>query len=140
MNESPYELSEDLHVTNMWHRKSRVFEGFKTGFLGAVCGGIVVTAVGFTLGGWVTGEFADDRAKREAARQVLETKIGICLGQFKQDPDWTQNLTDLQGVQTFARPALVARAGWATMPGAVRPDPDVARGCADAINRSVGGD
>lgn len=137
MDESAYELSEKLRVTPMWRRKSRLFEVLKTGLLGALCGAVAAVALGFTLGGWVTPEIAEERAQREAAKQVLATKVRICIRQFKLDPERERVLSEIADVQVYARPLMVARAGWATMPGAEAPDAGVAHHCADAINAAL---
>ncbi|MEQ8665124.1 MAG: hypothetical protein RIC16_05310 [Rhodospirillales bacterium] len=134
-----FEVSDDPNDSPVWRRESRAFSGLKSALLGALCGGVIVVVVGFTLGGWVTSDFADDRARDEAARQVIATKAAFCVGRLLDEPDWKRLLLDIHGMQSFARPMQIARAGWATMPGTKTPDKVVAAHCADAVNRIVVG-
>lgn len=136
-NDSAYELSEDLHVTPMWRQKSKMFEGFKTGLLGAACGAIILAVVGFTVGGWVTGDVSRERAEAAAQARAYDVMTEVCLGQSAADPRRRLVLMDMHGVKSYARPAMVMKAGWATMPGSKEPSRYVARLCADRINSEI---
>jgi len=137
-HESAYELSEDLGVESMWEEKNPFVEALKTGLTGAVCGAVVTVVAGFALFGWVTDDTADARMEREALRQVRAVMVDICVAQFEAAPDREIAAEKLRGTSVFARSRAVAHAGWATMPGAAKPDPVVAERCADRLGDIVG--
>ena len=60
----------------------------------------------------------------------------MCVGQFNQDPQRDQKLTELQDTSPFQRDDYVTEQGWATMPGEEEPDSKVADGCAKLIVQS----
>jgi hypothetical protein len=60
----------------------------------------------------------------------------ICVGQYNQDPQKDQKLTELQDMRSYQRDDYVTEQGWATMPGEANPDNKVADGCAKLIVQS----
>ena len=77
----------------------------------------------------MTGHTASEMASNEAQAQVVAALAPICVTQSKQDPRYAQTLATLQDTAVYERRDMVIAAGWATMPGATDPDPDVAEAC-----------
>lgn len=104
-------------------------EWLKTAVGGAAIGAIAATSIGFSWGGWVTGDTAREMASNEAQAQVVAALAPICVTQSKQDPRYIQTLAKLQDASIYERRDMVIEAGWATMPGATDPDGAVADAC-----------
>ena len=99
----------------------------KPALWGAAGGAVALAIVGFTWGGWVTGDEASDMT--QAA--IVERLVPICVGQFNMDADKVTKLAALKKVESWSRGEFVVKQGWATMPGAKEADSGVARDCAD---------
>jgi hypothetical protein len=93
---------------------------------------VLTIIVGFNWGGWVT-DGAAQKMTTDAVAQRLST---ICVGQYNQDPQKDQKLTQLQETSPYQRDDFVKEQGWATMPGEDKPDNKVADGCAKLIVQS----
>jgi len=93
---------------------------------------VLTMIVGFAWGGWVTGGKAE-QMRSEAVTQRLSL---ICVGQFNQDPQKEQKLTELKDARVYQRDDYVQEQGWATMPGEPNADSKVADGCAKLIVQS----
>ena len=105
----------------------------KTIVFWSVVATIVLTMiVGFAWGGWITGGTAQ-KMTNDAVTQRLSL---ICVGQYNQDPQKDQKLTELQDISSYQRDDYVKEQGWATMPGEEKPDNKVADGCAKLIVQS----
>ena len=90
---------------------------------------ILTIVVGFNWGGWVTGGTAHEMAA-DAITQRLSL---ICIGQYNQDPQKDQKLTELQDLRSYQRREYVEEQGWATMPGEAEADGTVANECAKQL-------
>ena len=101
----------------------------KVVFFAAVLAIILTIVVGFNWGGWVTGGTAQTMAN-DAVVQRLST---ICVGQFNQDPEKEQKLTELNDAKAYQRDDYVKEQGWATMPGEDKSSSKVADTCAKLI-------
>ncbi len=108
-------------------------ENIKIGLLGALGGAIVLAIVGFAWGGWVTGGTAQEMSKEMAANAVVARLAPICVEQFKKDSEKDQKLIGLKKEDSWKRNDYVEKQGWATMPGAKKPDSEVAEKCAQMI-------
>ncbi len=100
-----------------------------TALKGAAVGGVVLAAVGFTWGGWVTGETAREMASKQARLELVAALVPICLEQSKQDPRVVETLAKIKDASSYQRSSLVMDAGWATMPGSSDPNRSVAAEC-----------
>lgn len=109
----------------------------RPGLTGAVIGAAALAIVGFSWGGWVTGESAEQMASDRAEEQVIQAMVPICLAQSKQDPSLTQTLAHMADAREYARHTIVAEAGWATMPGSEEANKDLARACADSLEANL---
>jgi hypothetical protein len=103
------------------------------GLWGALGGAIVLAAIGFAWGGWVTGGTAQEMAEEMAENAVVARLAPICVEQFKQDSEKDEKLKDLKKEDSWNRDDYVEKQGWATMPGEKKPDSKVAEKCADLV-------
>ena len=103
------------------------------GLWGALGGAIVLAAIGFAWGGWVTGGTAQEMAEEMAENAVVARLAPICVEQFKQDSEKDQKLKDLKKEDSWNRDDYVEKQGWATMPGEKKPDSKVAEKCTDLV-------
>ena len=103
------------------------------GLWGALGGAIVLAAIGFAWGGWVTGGTAQEMAEEMAENAVVARLAPICVEQFKQDSEKDQKLKDLKKEDSWKRDDYVEKQGWATMPGEKNPDSKVAKKCAELL-------
>lgn len=86
--------------------------------------------VGFTWGGWQTGNAARNTATTTANDAVVQRLAAICVANFQQDPAGAQKLEELKAASSYAQRDIVIEQGWATMPGDEQPDTKVASACA----------
>ena len=96
---------------------------------GAVGGAIVAIVIGFGVGGWSTSGGTQDVA--DAA--VLTSRAAICVAQFMKEPNFQENLDDLQKVGSFQRSYIIESGGWDKMPGQEEAVILVSRACADGL-------
>ncbi|WP_050931047.1 hypothetical protein [Aestuariivita boseongensis] len=113
-------------------------EWFKPGIYGAVIGAAFVGIFGFSLGGWVTGGTAYDRAMATSRDSVVASMVPVCLEMARSDPSRTDKLETIRAASTYQRRDALMTAGWATMPGTDVPNRDIAQAClaALAVDRS----
>jgi len=109
------------------------WEKIKPALLGAVGGGIVLAIIGFTWGGWVTGSTAQKMADELAQKAVVASLAPICVEQFNQDSEKDQKLEKLKETKSWERDDYVEEQGWATMPGEMEADSEVAGRCAELL-------
>jgi hypothetical protein len=104
-------------------------EWFKPGIYGAIIGAAFVGIAGFTWGGWVTGDTAQDRAIAMSRDDMVTAMVPVCLDMAQTDPDRAAKLATIRASSTYQRRDAVMDAGWATVPGAETPDRDIAQAC-----------
>jgi hypothetical protein len=114
-------------------QKMNTPEWFKPGAWGFVIGGIAVAIVGFSWGGWMTGGSADLMAKNRAETQVTAALVPVCLEISRADPNRVAKLETIKKASVYNRDSALMDAGWATMPGASKPDRQVASACLDGL-------
>jgi hypothetical protein len=108
-------------------------EWLRPGLYGAACGAIALGVVGFTWGGWVTGSTAQKMATEQATKDVVTALTAICLDQAKRDPQLIERTAAIKAGSTWNRGDMVAKNGWATLPGGTEPNRQVANACAEKI-------
>jgi len=86
---------------------------------GVVVGAIGVAAVGFTWGGWVTGNDARTGVLSAVEASRTELAAEICVGKFLAAEDASERLAELQSLPTSTEQReFVESGGWAfLMPG-----------------------
>jgi len=106
----------------------------KPALWGAVGGAIALAIVGFTWGGWMTGHSAGKLADERAESAVVAALTPICVEKFQQNGDATANLIALKKItSTWEQGDFIQKGGWATRPGAVSPDYQLGRACAEKL-------
>jgi hypothetical protein len=103
---------------------------------GAAWGAGLLAIVGFTFGGWTTAGTAERTAQDRASNAVVAALAPICLSQFRLTADAMIRQEELKKVSMYDRESVVAKAGWATMPGSADANPGVAKACADLISKA----
>lgn len=101
----------------------------KPALFGAVGGAVVVSIVGFSWGGWVTGSSADEMASVEAHDAVIAALVPVCVDLARNDVDREAKLATIREAASYKRRDAVMDAGWATVPGADAPSRDLAQAC-----------
>lgn len=108
-------------------------EWLKPGIYGVVTGAALTAAIGFTWGGWVTGEGANKMAMAMARADVVTALVPVCLETARADMNHAEKLAAIRSASTFQQRDAVMAAGWATVPGAEAPDRDLAQACLRAL-------
>jgi hypothetical protein len=99
-------------------------------FWSCVASMVLTMIVGFSWGGWVTGETARQMAEATARDAVVQRLASICVVQSGRDLGKGQKLVALKDESSWQRGEYVGEQGWATMPGEQEPDRRVAEACA----------
>jgi hypothetical protein len=94
---------------------------------------ILTLLIGFNWGGWMRGSAAQRMADLTARDAVVQRLAAICVAQFNLDPGKVQKLTELQATSSYERAKYVTTQGWATAPGAEKPESRVADACAKQL-------
>lgn len=108
-------------------------EWTKPGIYGAIIGAIVLAIVGFNWGGWTTGGTAEEMAQDRADEAVTTAMVPICLSSSKADLEREAKLAKINEATRFKRRDAVMDTGWATLPGAEKPDRDLAEACMEEL-------
>ena len=109
------------------------WEKIKSFFWNAIVGAILISVVGFSWLGWVTGGTAQQQAKQSAKKSVNDCLTKICVYQFGKDPEKDLKLKELEGKSSWNRGDYLKNQGWPTMPGEEEPDRGVAEKCAELL-------
>jgi len=109
------------------------WEKIKSFFWNAIVGAILISIVGFSWLGWVTGGTAQQEAKQSAEKSVNDRLAKICVYQASQDPEKDLKLKELKGKSSWNRGDYLKNQGWATMPDEEEPDHGVAEKCAELL-------
>jgi hypothetical protein len=109
-------------------------EWFKPGAWGFIVGGIAVSIIGFSWGGWMTGGGADLMAKNRAEAQVTAALLPVCLEMSRVDPNRAAKLETIKKTSVYSRYSAVMDTGWATMPGESKPNRQLASACVDGLD------
>ena len=112
------------------------WEKIKSFFWNAIVGAIIISIVGFSWLGWVTGGTAQQEAEQSAKKSVNDRLAKICVYQFGKDPEKDLKLKELKGKSSWNRGDYLKNQGWATMPGEEEPDHGVAEKCAELLIQS----
>ena len=109
------------------------WQTMKTVLWSVVGGALVWWIVLSAVFGWMPAGSAERQAEERANTAVLDVLAPICVERFNQDTDREQKLAALKKENSWQRDAFVSKQGWATMPGAEKPERGVAIECANQI-------
>lgn len=105
----------------------------KPALWGAAGGAALLAIVGFAWGGWVTGGSAEKQAKQRADTAVVAALTPFCVAKFNAAGDVEAHRAALKKINAWEHAGYLEKGGWATLPGADKPNSDVARACAEAL-------
>jgi hypothetical protein len=107
----------------------------KPALWGAAGGAIVLSIVGFSYAGWVTGSKAETAATMRADTAVVTALAPVCMERFMQAGDASVKLEALKKIETWSQGDFVEKGGWARMPGTQTPAgmTAVAKACATLL-------
>ncbi len=109
------------------------WEKIKSFFWNAIVGAIIISIVGFSWLGWVTGGTAQQEAKQMSEEAVNDRLAKICVYQAIQAPGKDLKLKELKEKSSYEKDDYVMKQGWATMPGEEEPEREVADKCAELL-------
>lgn len=123
-------MADQQSLTQRWQD----YRPSKTVLAWACAASVVITmAVGFTVGGWVTGGTATkmtSSAVQEARSQLVAT---MCVERFTRAADAGDQLARLKAASLWERDDFIEKGGWATPAGFERPVAGAADLCADQL-------
>lgn len=101
--------------------------------LGALAGAVLISWIGFQLVGWKSPSSAERLVKTQTEAAMIAELSRICSVQFNNAPNLTERLAELKKTERWSRGGVIAKAGFATMPGAKEPANGVAEACANLL-------
>lgn len=101
--------------------------------LGALAGAVLLAWVGFQLVGWKSPGNAERLAKTQTDTAMVAELSKICSVQFNNAPNLPERLAELKKTERWSRGGVIAKAGFATMPGEKEPMNGVAEACANLL-------
>ena len=111
----------------------------KPALLGAACGAIAITFLGFSQLGWKTSQGAADMAQEQADAAAVAALVPFCVAKAEQISE-QDALAKLKAEDSaFSRSELVMKAGWATVGSSKTPDNALAIACASTLRQAKPG-
>ena len=104
---------------------------------GAVVGAIAIAVVGFSWGGWVTGGTSARNSASASHEAVVAALAPICVERFRSQSDSILRTADLVKTSHWERRAAIEKSGYATTPGSIAANSDVASACAEMLATPV---
>jgi hypothetical protein len=101
--------------------------------LGALAGAVLIPWIGFELVGWKSPGAAQKLAKAQTDTAVATALSKICIVQFNSVANVPERLAELKKTERWSRAGVIAKAGFATMPGEKEPANGVAEACANLL-------
>jgi hypothetical protein len=111
----------------------------KPALLGAGCGAIAITFIGFSQLGWKTSQGATDMAQEQADSAVVTALVPFCVAKAEQVSEHDTLARLRADDSAFSRSELVMKAGWATVGESKTPDNALAIACANALREAKSG-
>lgn len=103
---------------------------------GAAGGAVLIALIGFTWFGWVTAGTAEKTAREKSETAVVAALTPVCVEKFKESADVAKNFEALKKIEySWEKGTFVEKGGWATAPGAEKPNSAVAQACAEALGK-----
>lgn len=100
---------------------------------GAAAGAIALAVVGFSWGGWVSGNTSKQNAEILAQSRLVTAMTPYCVAKSQADPQSAERMVALKAAAQYDRRELVMKNGWATAEGAKEADRAVADQCQKAL-------
>lgn len=109
----------------------------KPGVYGAIAGAVALAVVGFTWGGWVTAGSAQSQGDKRVAAAVVDALTPYCVDRSVIDPRASDVLAEFNAATASSRRGVIEKSGWATPPGAERPNRELAQSCQLALTAQL---
>src|SRR5262249_57083097 len=81
-------------LPNQREERSMNTSWVKPGLWGVAIGAVATAAIGFSVGGWVTGGTAEKLANARADDAVIAVMTPVCIDRFQHDADVASNLAN----------------------------------------------
>lgn len=111
----------------------------KPALLGAVCGAIAITLVGFSQLGWKTSGGAAEMAQEQANAAAVAALVPFCMAKADQASQEATLAKVKAEDSAYSRSELVMQAGWATVGTSKTPDNALAIACANSLHTAKAG-
>ena len=111
----------------------------KPALLGAGCGAIAITYIGFAQLGWKTSQSAADMALEQADAAVVTALVPFCVAKAGQVSEQNTLAKVKADGSAYSRSELVMKAGWATVGDSKSPDNALAIACANTLRTAKSG-
>jgi hypothetical protein len=103
---------------------------------GAAGGAALIALLGFTWFGWVTSSTAQRTAKEQTDAALVQALTPVCIEKFKESADAAKNFEALKKIEySWEKSTFIEKGGWATPPGADKPNSALASACAEALGK-----
>ena len=101
---------------------------------GVVVGAVATMIVGFSWMGWTQGHTAKRMAAEASEAAVTSALTPFCVASYMKQPDAAKQLALLrEDTSSYTQTELIAKAGFATMPGNTEPTSGLAAACVTAL-------
>ena len=105
---------------------------------GLVVGVAATLIIGFATGVLLLGSTATKNAEAAAQAATVQALAPICAAKFEEAANAENGMVaNLAAVKSWQRDSHLIEAGWATFPGGMEPDSDVAEACADLLTTAL---
>ena len=105
---------------------------------GIVVGSVMTMIMGFSYGGWTTSSTAARLAQQQADAAVTTALVPVCIAQSKADRATLKKMAELKALaSSYDQRDFVTKTGWATVPGTLEPNGEVAEACAVALLKTA---
>ena len=111
----------------------------KPALLGAGCGAIAISFIGFSQLGWKTSQGAAAMAQEQADTAVVTALVPFCVAKAEQVSEHDTLARLRADDSAFSRSELVMKAGWATVGESKTPDNALAIACANTLRTAKSG-
>jgi hypothetical protein len=105
----------------------------KTTVWTAVGASVLTIALGFTVGGWRTGNAAEQMAREAATAARVELAASVCAANFSATPAAFDQREEMLALPSFRQRSFVQEQAWALVPGETAVDRMAAERCAQII-------
>jgi ammonia channel protein AmtB len=110
---------------------TRLIQGLVVGIVGTLI-------IGFNWGGWNLGSTVEEKVAAASQAATVTALAPICADKFVKAAKANNGLiVELKAVKSWQRDRLLTTAGWATFPGGLEPDNNVAEACAVMLNTAL---
>ena len=112
-------------------------ESLKRLLQGAAVGAVTTIVIGFNWGGWTLGSTAREMAQKSSSSAVVAALAPICVDKFQHAADAPANTVELKKVKSWQQDTFIEKCGWATFPGMISPEREVAQACANLLTAAT---